>query len=626
MTDTPDDKTAATTDPMARALAEHRAGRQDEAARLYRGILDTEPANADALHLLGLVARDRGRHDEALNLIEQALSIATDNAAYLNSQGAVLLDLGRPADAADSFSKAAAADPEDRGAWRNLAMVLATLERHAEAETALRRLSQLEPDDNDIRFRHGLALQRLGRMAEAAAAHEAVLAADPGHASAHANLAAALAADGDYDAAETHFRQALECGDGSAATQINLATMLHAGGRLDRAVAAFEDVLARAPDTAEAFIPLSAIVHAQGDPDRASRLLHDGVARKAHRTFPCPGTPAATVLVLRGLENSHYGLGKGAETVMTGGNFPVSGFLSSARFTSHVYHVLDGNICVAETPIPSHDVILNTIADADLEPGSLRVVAEYCEAHPKVPVINRPEAVMQTTRDAAYHALKDLPGVVFPTTVRTILPAAKAADFVRGLMKSCALKSPLLVRRVGTHTGMTLTRIDKTAQLSDRVAPFAGEEVYLIQYVDTSDAEGVFRKMRVYLIDGEPYPAHCFLNTKWTVHIQSRTAFMLGNPDAMDEEKRFMTDLEAYLGGTRMAQLRDTAAAIGIDFVGVDFTIDRDGQLFFFEYNPIMRHGFDFVDEFPYLEAPLQRLSRAFDDMVEKAAKADGSN
>jgi len=72
-----------------------------------------------------------------------------------------------------------------------------------------------------------------------------------------------------------------------------------------------------------------------------------------------------------------------------------------------------------------------------------------------------------------------------------------------------------------------------------------------------------------------------------------------------------------------MGQLRDTAAAIAIDFVGVDFTVDRDGQLFIFEYNPIMRHGFDFVDEFPHLEEPLGRLSSAFDDMVERAAKAD---
>jgi len=385
-------------------------------------------------------------------------------------------------------------------------------------------------------------------------------------------------------------------------------------------------VLARAPDTAEAFVPLSAIVHAQGDPDRATGILRDGVARKPYRSFPCPGTPAATALVLRGLENSHYGLGKAAETVMTGGNFTISAFLPSARFTSHVYHVVDGNLCADAAQIPPHDVVVNAVADADLEPATLRVVADYCSTHPEVPIINRPEAVMKTTRDAAYHALKDAPGVVFPVTVRTILPVADKAKFVRGLMKSCALDFPLLVRRTGTHTGMSLIRIDDAKGLSDHLAPFAGEEIYLIQFVDTSDAKGVFRKMRVYLIDGEPYPAHCFLNTKWSVHIESRVAFMRGNPDAMDEERRFMTDLESYLGSTRMDQLRNTAAAIGIDFVGIDFTLDRDGHLFIYEYNPIMRHGFDFVDEFPYLVQPLQRLSQAFDDMVENAAKAGGSN
>ena len=101
---------------------------------------------------------------------------------------------------------------------------------------------------------------------------------------------------------------------------------------------------------------------------------------------------------------------------------------------------------------------------------------------------------------------------------------------------------------------------------------------------------------------------------------------MRGNAAAMDEERRFMEDLDSYLESPRMEQLRRTAATIGIDFVGVDFTLDRDGRLFIFEYNPIMRHGFDFIDEFRHLEQPLRRLSSAFDDMVEKAAKAAGSN
>ncbi len=47
---------------FAEALRHHQAGRLDEAERLYRQGLTTEPRHADSLHLLGVVALpDRAR-------------------------------------------------------------------------------------------------------------------------------------------------------------------------------------------------------------------------------------------------------------------------------------------------------------------------------------------------------------------------------------------------------------------------------------------------------------------------------------------------------------------------------------------------------------------------------------
>jgi hypothetical protein len=43
-------------DDLALGLQEHRRGRLDQAARLYRNVLRARPDHADALHLLGVVA------------------------------------------------------------------------------------------------------------------------------------------------------------------------------------------------------------------------------------------------------------------------------------------------------------------------------------------------------------------------------------------------------------------------------------------------------------------------------------------------------------------------------------------------------------------------------------------
>lgn len=41
------------------ALRHHQAGRLEDAARIYQAVLKAHPRNADALHLLGLVAHQR---------------------------------------------------------------------------------------------------------------------------------------------------------------------------------------------------------------------------------------------------------------------------------------------------------------------------------------------------------------------------------------------------------------------------------------------------------------------------------------------------------------------------------------------------------------------------------------
>ena len=45
---------------LTHALQLHRAGHLSQAEQLYRQVLQADPVNADALHLLGLVAHQVG--------------------------------------------------------------------------------------------------------------------------------------------------------------------------------------------------------------------------------------------------------------------------------------------------------------------------------------------------------------------------------------------------------------------------------------------------------------------------------------------------------------------------------------------------------------------------------------
>jgi len=58
---------------LKQGIAAHKAGKVDEAERIYRDILKSQPRNPEASHNLGLVAISSNKTKEALLLFKTAL-------------------------------------------------------------------------------------------------------------------------------------------------------------------------------------------------------------------------------------------------------------------------------------------------------------------------------------------------------------------------------------------------------------------------------------------------------------------------------------------------------------------------------------------------------------------------
>lgn len=263
------------------ALEQHRAGNLQEAERIYRGVLQAEPEDVDALHLLGLIAHQTGRHGDAAELIGRAVALEPGDAVFRSSLGKALEAQGQVAAAVEAFGEAVRLAPEDGEAWEHLGNGLLRLGRYAEAAGAFRGLLKVRPELAEGYTNLGTALQMQGAMGEAIAAYERALVLRPEMAEAHNNLGNALKEQGRLEEASAAFGRALALRPGYAEAQSNLGNTLQAQGKLEEAVAAYEAALRMRPELVETLNNLGNALQSEGKVGEAIEVY-----RKALRLRP----------------------------------------------------------------------------------------------------------------------------------------------------------------------------------------------------------------------------------------------------------------------------------------------------------------------------------------------------
>ncbi|WP_042694028.1 tetratricopeptide repeat protein [Azospirillum sp. B506] len=302
------------TNLLAQAVAHHQAGRAAEAERGYRAVLAADPRNADALHLLGVLALQSGRPDEAVTLIGMALAQAKGVADYWDNLGSALSAAGRPGEAVQAHRNAAVLDPQgpqrrhnlgnalaaldcqdeaERAfaaalalkpdyakAWYNLGNGRAARRRHADAVTALDRAVRLAPGMVEAHNNLGDALAMAGRLDEAIAQHRLVTRHRPDDATAFYNLGSVLQQKGALESAEIAYRQALKRNPRHSASLNNLGSVLKRLGRPDQAEQCHRQALELHPEFVEARYNLGNALQAQGRYVEAAACFEEALAQQ----------------------------------------------------------------------------------------------------------------------------------------------------------------------------------------------------------------------------------------------------------------------------------------------------------------------------------------------------------
>jgi aromatic-L-amino-acid/L-tryptophan decarboxylase len=418
-----------------------------------------------------------------------------------------------------------------------------------------------------LMFERACLLGEVGRTIEARDAYIAMLSREPSHRLALNNLGTLLHQTGFRTAAITAWSEAAARYPDDIVSQVNLANGLRVNGDMASAREHYEAALRLRPDHAEAHQGLACILAETDDQSAAAQHRQLGFGGRPVVTLPYRGSDVPVPLLLL--------------SGTSGGNIPVSHFLDDRVFQTSVVFVEYYNPAI---PLPPHRVVFNTIGDADAEAIAL-VAAQSVLALTTAPVINGPDRVAATGRDAIAQRLSDIPSVVTPGAVTLPRALLTGMDAATALARH-GFEFPLLIRTPGFHTGRHFARVETAAALPAALADLPGSHLTVIRYLDARGPDGKVRKYRVMMIDGELFPLHVAISSHWKIHYF--TADMADSSGHRAEDAEFLENMEGVLGPRAMAALSEIQSRLGLDYAGIDFGLSANGEILLFEANATM--------------------------------------
>jgi predicted O-linked N-acetylglucosamine transferase (SPINDLY family) len=264
---------------LRQVLAQMQAGQWGQAEQGCLELLRQVPEQADALHMLGLIALQRGQSGQAAAWLQRALAAAPQPSALLQLRlGVAMQGLGRLAEALACYEQALALQGDLVDALNNRGRVLHGLHRLDEAAASYRQALILQPGLALAHFNLGRVLHEQGDAAGAEASYRQALHMQPGLLEAHLNLGTLWRGLGRLEEAEGCYRQALALQPGLALACFSLGLVLQALGRFDEAISCYQDGLVRQADNADAWNNFAVLLHRQGRLEQAEAAYRRALA------------------------------------------------------------------------------------------------------------------------------------------------------------------------------------------------------------------------------------------------------------------------------------------------------------------------------------------------------------
>ncbi len=356
--------------------------------------------------------------------------------------------------------------------------------------------------------------------------------------------------------------------------------------------------------SAHSLMDLAMVLQLRGNPDLALHVQSEAIASQQIYT---QSTPRSSISIR-------------VCAILSAGDFmantPLEFLLEDSDILLHLVYVTEDQPLPAPEALPEHDMLFVAIAQSDQNMALLKTI-NAAIASWSCPVLNLPDRIALLSRNQACECLQNIPGVSMPSTVRLDRQVLERLAHQELALDSVLADGiyPIIVRPVDSHAGHGLDKIEEATALDFYLKEHVNNEFYISRFIDYRGQDGLFRKYRIVLIEGQAFICHLAISEHWMIHYLN--AGMAESAEKRAEEAAAMATFDTDFS-TRHAQAFSVInERIGLNYLGIDCAETPDGQLLIFEVdNSMIVHALDSVELFPYKQAPMNKLFKAFRDML----------
>ncbi|HEY8025815.1 MAG TPA: RimK family alpha-L-glutamate ligase [Burkholderiaceae bacterium] len=271
--------------------------------------------------------------------------------------------------------------------------------------------------------------------------------------------------------------------------------------------------------------------------------------------------------------------------------------------------------------LPEHDLLFVAVGESAGSHSLLQKIAAAAAKFP-APFINHPERIARLSRGNVSTMLASLPGIEIPATVQVTRAQLNRADPLALLPDG---EFPLIIRPLDSHAGQGLEKIDNVAALELYLREREESDYFLSRFIDYRNADGLYRKYRIVIVDGWAYAGHMALSSHWMIHYLN--AQMSDSAQKREEEAAFMAQFDSDFGLRHRAALDGIARTAGLDYLVIDCAESATGKLLVFEIDSAaVIHAMDSAEVFPYKQAQAQKIFDAFRVFLHSTIEKNATN